>query len=77
VLADQPSWITPARRALGRRIAAARVHAGLSQEKLAERAGIDRSTIQRIELGQNDARFSHLLLIARALDVHPTELLAD
>jgi transcriptional regulator with XRE-family HTH domain len=75
VLADQPSWITPARQALGRRIAAARIKAGLSQEKLAECAGIDRSTVQRIELAQNDPRFSHLLLIARALDIHVAELL--
>ena len=75
MLADQPSWITPARQALGRRIAAARLDAGLTQERLAERSGIDRSTIQRIELAQNDPRFSHLLLIAHALNLHVTELL--
>lgn len=75
MLADQPPWIAPARQALGRRIAAARVDANLTQEKLAQLAGVDRSTLQRIELGQNDPRFSHLLLIARALKVHVTELL--
>ncbi|MGW1492541.1 helix-turn-helix transcriptional regulator [Streptomyces sp. NPDC002402] len=75
MLADQPSWITPARQALGRRIAAARAEADLTQERLAERAGIDRSTIQRIELGQNDPRFSHLLLIAHALNLPLRDML--
>ncbi|MFJ7418019.1 helix-turn-helix domain-containing protein [Streptomyces uncialis] len=66
---DQPSWVPAARTALGCRIASARTAARLSQERLAHIAGIDRSTIQRIERGQNDARYSHLLRIARALDV--------
>ncbi|NWF25211.1 helix-turn-helix transcriptional regulator [Streptomyces sp. PKU-EA00015] len=77
MLADQPQWISTARQALGRRIAGARVDASLTQEKLAERAGIDRSTIQRIELGQNDARFSHLLLIASALELPLRELIPE
>ncbi|APE21432.1 XRE family transcriptional regulator [Streptomyces venezuelae ATCC 10712] len=75
VPADQPEWITSAQQALGRRIRDARLYADLTQEELAHRAEIDRSTIQRIEGGQNDAKFSHLLRVARALNVPTRDLL--
>lgn len=75
MLADQPDWITSAQQALGRRVRNARLDANLTQEKLAERTGIDRSTIQRIELGQNDARISHLLRIAQAVGMPLRDLL--
>lgn len=52
-----------------------RVDEELTQEKLAELTGIDRSTIQRIEAGY-EMKISHLLLIARALRMHVTDLLA-
>ena len=73
--ADQPEWITSAQQALGRRVRDARVYADLTQEELAQRAEIDRSTIQRIEGGQNDAKFSHLLRVARVLNVPTRDLL--
>lgn len=66
--ADHPEWIPNARRALGARIRARRLHRNLTQEQVAERSGLDRSTIQRIEGGLNDVRYSHLLRIAQALD---------
>lgn len=72
--ADQPQWILDARRQLGLRIRDARLYADLTQEELAHRTGIDRSTIQRIEYG-SESKVSHLLLIAQALRVHVTELL--
>jgi transcriptional regulator with XRE-family HTH domain len=75
VPADQPEWITRAQQALGRRVRDARVYANLTQEQLAALAEIDRSTLQRIEGGANDAKFSHLLRIARALDVTLRDLL--
>jgi transcriptional regulator with XRE-family HTH domain len=75
VPADQPEWIISAQQALGRRIRDARLYADLTQEELAHRAEIDRSTIQRIEGGQNDAKFSHLLRVARALNVPARDLL--
>ncbi|MFE6785216.1 helix-turn-helix domain-containing protein [Streptomyces sp. NPDC057680] len=73
--ADQPEWITSAQQALGRRVRDARMYADLTQEELAQRAEIDRSTIQRIEGGQNDAKFSHLLRVARVLNVPTRDLL--
>jgi DNA-binding XRE family transcriptional regulator len=41
--------------------------ADLTQEKLAEKTGISRTTLQSIEAGRNDPKMSHLLLIARAV----------
>lgn len=57
------------------RIQAARLRADLTQEKLAEMTGIGRSTLQRIEAGANDAKISHLLLIARAVGAPLRDLL--
>ncbi len=45
----------------------ARKAADLTQQALAERAGLSRMTVQRIEAGQIDPRLSTLLVMARAL----------
>lgn len=70
---DQPEWIRLACQQHGDRIREAREHANLTQEKLAERAELGRSTIQRIEAGSG-IKLTHLLLIARALDIPLTDL---
>jgi DNA-binding XRE family transcriptional regulator len=49
--------------------------ADLTQEKLAERTGISRTTLQSIEAGRNDPKISHLLLIASAVGVSIHDLL--
>ncbi|MEW1892289.1 helix-turn-helix transcriptional regulator [Streptomyces sp. NPDC085659] len=49
----------------------------LSQEALAEDAGISRETVQRIERATNNPRLSDLLRIARALDVHLADLIRE
>ncbi|WP_347882596.1 helix-turn-helix transcriptional regulator [Streptomyces sp. TRM75561] len=46
----------------------------MTQETLAHPAGVDRSTIQRME-GGHEMKLSHLLLVAHALRVHVTDLL--
>lgn len=51
-----------------------RLARGLSQEKLAEAAGLDRKTVNRIEQGAYSTLVDHLLLIAAALDVPLAEL---
>jgi transcriptional regulator with XRE-family HTH domain len=68
-------WIIDARRAVGDRVRVRRLYKNLTQERLAELTGVDRSTLQRIEAGSNDAKLSHLLRIARALDMLPSDLL--
>ena len=50
-----------------RELEAARKAAGLSQEELADRAGLSRMTVQRTESGQIDPRVSSLLVMAQAL----------
>ncbi|MBL3808543.1 helix-turn-helix transcriptional regulator [Streptomyces sp. BRB081] len=63
-----PPWVLDRRRALGCRIADHRRAAGLSQDQLADRVGVERRTIQRYEAGTRDPGYSDLVLIADALD---------
>jgi transcriptional regulator with XRE-family HTH domain len=62
-----PSWVLDQRRAIGDRIRTARMEAAITQETLAERSGLDRKTVVRIEGGTHSTLLDHLLLIARAL----------
>ncbi|MFJ5059008.1 helix-turn-helix domain-containing protein [Streptomyces nigra] len=71
-----PEWIHKRRTRLGHRIATLRRAAGLSQDGLAERAGIDRRSIQRYEAAERDPRFADLCLIAQALGVEVADLVA-
>ena len=53
-----------------------RLQKGLSQRRLARRAGVAYKTIQLLEAGGHDARFSTLKKLAKALDLpDPTALL--
>ena len=63
---------------MGERLAAVvrrlRLRAGLTQEELAERAGISVRTIRRLETGQRrNPRLSSVLQLAAALGLQPTE----
>ena len=63
------------RRALvGERLRALRTTAGLSQEHLAELAGLDRKLVYRTELGTTSPRLDALLALCIALKTHPGEL---
>lgn len=72
-----PDWIAPRQQALGHRIAALRETAGLSQDQLAERTGMDRRSIQRYENAVRTPRITDLWLIAEALGVPAADLIAD
>ncbi|MGW2182506.1 helix-turn-helix domain-containing protein [Streptomyces sp. NPDC001732] len=69
-----PAWVLTRRSALGHRIAALRGAAGPSQDQLADRADMERRSIQRYEGAARDPRYSDLLLIARVLDVTVADL---
>jgi DNA-binding XRE family transcriptional regulator len=64
-------------RAVGRKIRAERVRVGLTQECLAELAGIHWKTLGRIE--RAEFAFSIIIFsrLAQHLDVDPTELLGE
>jgi transcriptional regulator with XRE-family HTH domain len=64
-------------RAVGDRIRTARNERHLSQEALAERAGIARSYLNRIETQGANISLHVLYGIADALGVHHTDLLDD
>ncbi|MFK0045562.1 helix-turn-helix domain-containing protein [Streptomyces sp. NPDC090741] len=62
-------------RWLGLRIQDARRAARLTQEQVYLQADIPRNTYQRIEYGQTDPRFSHLVRIARIVRVPVRDLM--
>ncbi|MFB7776942.1 helix-turn-helix domain-containing protein [Streptomyces bauhiniae] len=64
--------ITTRRVAFGDRLRIARREAGLTQDQLAERTGLDRVQISEIERGYRDARLSTLMRIEGALGAHLT-----
>ncbi|MGO4630476.1 helix-turn-helix domain-containing protein [Streptomyces sp. 2RAF24] len=64
-----PESVLSRRRELGKRIAAGRRKAGLSQDQLAERIGMERRSVQRYESGDRDPRFTDLVLISEAIGV--------
>lgn len=55
------------RQVIGARIRELRVSAGLTQEALAQAAGIGRVTLVRIENGEQSPRYETLVSLARAL----------
>ena len=60
---------------LGDAVRAARKARGLSQEALADAAGIDRSHMGKIERGERNVTLLNVLRIAAALDASAADLL--
>lgn len=48
----------------------------MSQEELARRTGINRSYMGSIERGYHNTSFRHLVAVAEALRVQPSEIIA-
>lgn len=69
-----PDWVLTRRRQIGDNTRAARAAKSLSQEQLAERTGLDRKTINRIEQGTHATRIDHLILVAHALGIPLADL---
>ena len=72
--APPPDWVLARRRAVGENIRGARKAAKVTQEVLAERAGMDRQAINRIEQGHASALLDNLIRIAAALDTPLADL---
>lgn len=72
--APPPDWVLARRRAIGARIRDIRLAANLTQEKLAELAGIDRQAVNRIEQGHASPILDTLIRITGALGVRLGDL---
>jgi transcriptional regulator with XRE-family HTH domain len=62
-------------RQFGRNVRLIRERRALSQEALADAAGLHRTHISLIERGQRSARLETIQSLARALNVQPAELM--
>jgi transcriptional regulator with XRE-family HTH domain len=60
--------------AFGRVLRQYRLSAGLSQEKLALEAGLQRNYISLLELGQNQPTITTLFKLAVVLDIEPEQI---
>ncbi|MET9517054.1 helix-turn-helix transcriptional regulator [Streptomyces sp. NPDC002994] len=69
-----PDWVIARRRAIGDRIRAARLHANLTQQSVAERIGMDRAAYNRVEQGHSAALIDTLIRIADAIGVPLADL---
>ena len=49
----------------------------LTQDELADKAGVSQSTIANIERNNAEPQFRTIRKLAKALDIDPTELLED
>ena len=64
------------RRRFGTNLRRCRLAAGLSQEEVAERMGVDRAHVSSMERGQQNVTLSTLGFVAQALKIDPAALLA-
>jgi transcriptional regulator with XRE-family HTH domain len=65
----------PGKQGFGMRVQKLRTARKLSQEALAERAGISRGYLARLEIGRHDPTLTTLRKLAKALGVPVTKLL--
>jgi transcriptional regulator with XRE-family HTH domain len=65
------------RRAFGHAVRERRERRGISQERLGEAAGLDRTYISSIERGRRNVSLINICRLAGALDCRPAELVAD
>jgi transcriptional regulator with XRE-family HTH domain len=65
------------RRVVGETIRAYRKKVGLTQEKLAERAGLHHNFIGEVERGNMEVSLTSLVKIAKALRVRVVDLLRE
>ena len=55
----------------------ARSSAGLTQIEVADRTGLDRKIISRLENGHNFPSLENFLLLLQAIEVHPAKFFKD
>ena len=62
---------------IGEKLKEIRTRRLLTQEELAEKAGVSHSTIVNVERNQAEPHFRTIRKLAKALDVDPTTLLGE
>jgi transcriptional regulator with XRE-family HTH domain len=62
---------------IGDRLKNLRIRRALTQQELADRAGVSSNAINRIELNKAEPHMSTLRKLAKALEVDPTELVGE
>jgi transcriptional regulator with XRE-family HTH domain len=62
---------------IGDKLKNLRIRRALTQQELADRAGISSNALNRIELNKAEPHMSTLRKLAKALDVDPTELVGE
>jgi transcriptional regulator with XRE-family HTH domain len=62
---------------IGEKLKQVRTRRLLTQEELAEKAGVSAATVVNIERNNQEPHFRTIRKLAKALDVDPTELLGD
>jgi len=70
-----PPPLSPATKEFGARVRARRQELGLSQEKLADAAGIHWTFVGQVERGRRNLTLHNILKLARGLEVDPAELI--
>lgn len=59
---------------IGNRLKALRIEQALTQQELADKAGVAPNTVARLERGESEPHMSTARKLAQALGVHPREL---
>ena len=68
---------TTLRTILAKKVRLLRNKNGFSQERLADEAGLHRTYVGSIERAERNVSIDNIEKLARALGVHPNELLTD
>lgn len=67
----------PVARIFGQRVRFLRIKKGISQEELADRCGVHRTYMGRIERGETNITLTNIHKVARGLGVSPASLLDE
>ena len=62
---------------VSKRLISLRVRCGLTQNGLAERAGVSQTHLRRVELGQADITIGHLQLLCDAMSISIQDFFKD
>ncbi|MGW0134812.1 helix-turn-helix domain-containing protein [Streptomyces sp. NPDC003299] len=74
---NHPADLIAFRRRFGDRVRALRTSRGLTQQALAERAGLDKQAVSLIENAHQSPRLDTVWRLATAMDLTVSELTAD